>query len=124
MAVFVITYNGKTRTVKQWARKMKIPERTLRGRMEKNWPVEQLFIKNKQYGSTAIHQTQQEVNSAEHQTHLQVVPPTVETKKENPTYDEVELLIMGYYRREKLKRIQEDFKANIPYFLESDFGNM
>lgn len=36
----VLTFNGRTQTVTQWARELKIPENTLRNRLYRGWTVE------------------------------------------------------------------------------------
>lgn len=40
-----ITYNGKTQTIAEWSKELKIPTKTLQYRLNKQMPIEKLFSK-------------------------------------------------------------------------------
>ena len=41
----LITYKGKTQTIAQWSREVGLPFNTIKNRLNRNYPVEKIFIK-------------------------------------------------------------------------------
>ncbi len=43
----LLTFNGKTQGIKQWAEELRIPNITIRGRIKRGWPIEKVLSKKR-----------------------------------------------------------------------------